>query len=189
MEAILDAAAEVFAEQSFEAASMEAIAERAGTSIGSVYQFFEKKQDVFVALAHRCMEDIQRLSADLTSGVAFSGPWPELVDSAVDTFVTMAQEHPGLRALNTNPQLYGLFEEADRAQARALIEQTARFLPAHIDNLEPEDAYRVATMVITTLNAAVFFASRSSAGEATALITESKRMLRAYIATYADTEG
>ena len=47
---LLAAAAEVFAEQGFRRASVEAIAERAGYSKGAVYWHFESKEEVFLAL-------------------------------------------------------------------------------------------------------------------------------------------
>src|SRR5579871_2385856 len=50
---ILDAAAEVFAENGYEAATTNAIAIRANTSIGSLYQFFPNKFAILNALAKR----------------------------------------------------------------------------------------------------------------------------------------
>jgi AcrR family transcriptional regulator len=50
---ILDAADELFAETGYEAATTNAIAARANTSIGSLYQFFPNKEAIFTALAQR----------------------------------------------------------------------------------------------------------------------------------------
>lgn len=182
---ILDAAAQLFADEGFENTRMEAIAERAGVSIGTVYQFFEKKQDVFLALAHQCLAEVRVLAGRLTQDAALRLAWPELIDASVDTFVSMARLHPAFRAINLNPQLYGLFEEADQAQGRALIEETAKVLPERVPGLTPEGGRRVAMMIVTTLNAVAFFGSRYSEAETEALVVESKRMLRAYVATYA----
>ncbi len=184
MQAILDAAAELFADEGFENTTMEAIASRAGTSIGSVYQFFEKKQDVFVALAHQVLQEVRVLAAQLTGAGAMQMAWPELIDASVDAFVALGRAHPGLRAINANLQLYGLFEEADEAQSRELIAQAARVLPTHIPTLSEHEARRVATMIITTINAALFFTRRSTDEEAAELLADSKRMLRAYVSTY-----
>src|SRR5271163_3338078 len=56
VERILDAAAVVFADAGYEAATTEAIAERAGTSIGSLYQFFPNKRALFDGVARRHLE-------------------------------------------------------------------------------------------------------------------------------------
>lgn len=47
---LLEAAADVFAERGFFAASVEAIAEHAGFSMGAVYSNFENKGDLFLVL-------------------------------------------------------------------------------------------------------------------------------------------
>jgi len=47
---LLDAAAEVFAEQGFRAASLSDVADRAGYTIGAVYSNFASKDEVFHAL-------------------------------------------------------------------------------------------------------------------------------------------
>jgi AcrR family transcriptional regulator len=50
VERILEAAAEVFGETGFENATTNLIAERANTSIGSLYQFFPNKQSIIDTL-------------------------------------------------------------------------------------------------------------------------------------------
>jgi AcrR family transcriptional regulator len=56
MTRIVEAADRVFADVGYEAATMEQIAERAETSIGSVYQFFPNKGALFEALCDRYFE-------------------------------------------------------------------------------------------------------------------------------------
>ncbi|HEY2466431.1 MAG TPA: helix-turn-helix domain-containing protein, partial [Terracidiphilus sp.] len=48
--AFLDAAAALFAEVGYEAATMTAIAERSGSSIGALYNYFPDKQAVALTL-------------------------------------------------------------------------------------------------------------------------------------------
>jgi AcrR family transcriptional regulator len=65
---LLDAAAVEFSTQGFAAASLDAIAERAGYSKGAVYSNFEDKDDLFLALLSRASEEmISGLQADLAS--------------------------------------------------------------------------------------------------------------------------
>ena len=51
VEAILDAAEAVFGEMGVDAATTNAIAERAGASVGSLYHFFANKDAILYALA------------------------------------------------------------------------------------------------------------------------------------------
>lgn len=69
---LLDAAHDVFAEVGMDAASVEAICERAGFTRGAFYSNFESKDELFLALVTRLSEAkldavasrVQRLSAD-----------------------------------------------------------------------------------------------------------------------------
>lgn len=47
--ALLEAAAEIFAEEGFERATLNRIVSRAGTSIGNLYKYFESKEELFAA--------------------------------------------------------------------------------------------------------------------------------------------
>jgi AcrR family transcriptional regulator len=57
-EAILAAAADEFAERGFEGASLNRIIERAGSSKGSIYYYFEDKADLLVTVVERAVADV-----------------------------------------------------------------------------------------------------------------------------------
>jgi len=58
---LLNAAAHVIAETGYEAATMSEVAERAGASIGSLYQFFPNKEAVTQALRSNYSHQIEEL--------------------------------------------------------------------------------------------------------------------------------
>jgi AcrR family transcriptional regulator/transposase-like protein len=64
VEKILVAAAEVFAEAGFAAATIQQIADRANTAVGSIYQFFPDKLAIFNALFAEHMRLTERIEAD-----------------------------------------------------------------------------------------------------------------------------
>lgn len=65
---LLDAAAEVFVRDGYEAAQLDEIAARAGRSKGSVYTHFESKEDLFLALfEQRTRSYVGRLLASIES--------------------------------------------------------------------------------------------------------------------------
>jgi AcrR family transcriptional regulator len=55
--AILDAAAQVLLARGYEKATTDRIAERAGGSVGSVYEYFPNKESIFAALTLRFNEE------------------------------------------------------------------------------------------------------------------------------------
>jgi len=55
----LDAAAELFAEIGYEAATMTAIAERSGSGIGTLYHYFPDKQSMAFALLNQYAQKVE----------------------------------------------------------------------------------------------------------------------------------
>jgi TetR/AcrR family transcriptional regulator, repressor for uid operon len=73
--ALLRAAAQVFAEQGYQAATMDAIAQRAGMGKGTVYEYFRNKQELFFGVFDdyiASMERLARESIELPSATAAS---------------------------------------------------------------------------------------------------------------------
>ncbi|TFH21029.1 MAG: TetR/AcrR family transcriptional regulator [Myxococcales bacterium] len=68
IEIVLDAAQEVFMEQPFAAARIEDIAQRAELSVGTLYNLFESKQEIYKALVSRQQDRyFERINADIDS--------------------------------------------------------------------------------------------------------------------------
>jgi AcrR family transcriptional regulator len=61
VEAVLDAVIKILKREGFEAVTTNRIAEVAGVSIGSVYQYFPDKRAIFAALHERHIQEIDRL--------------------------------------------------------------------------------------------------------------------------------
>src|SRR3954469_20501848 len=73
---LLDAAAEVFAEVGLDAASVEAVCERAGFTRGAFYSNFESKDELFLELSARVARErvdaVKARVAELESGGGFT---------------------------------------------------------------------------------------------------------------------
>src|ERR1700691_6781122 len=83
VEAVLDAVSRVLKRDGVKAVTTNRIAEVAGVSIGSVYQYFPDKQAIFVALHRRHIDEIDRLVATKLVENANS-PLEELIRSMVE---------------------------------------------------------------------------------------------------------
>lgn len=105
---ILDAAAHVFAEYGYVGGTTNRIAEHAGLSIGSLYQYFPNKDAVLRALMDEHVDAGARLLTD-----RLSGGLPERLDDALRLFVRATIDNH-----RDDPRLHRvLFEEAPRAPA------------------------------------------------------------------------
>ena len=99
VEEILDAAESVFGEMGVDAATTNAIAERAGASVGSLYHFFANKDAILYALAERYAESMKGV---LHRERRIDEPWVplrELFTGMIATFSAMDDAHPGYMAV------------------------------------------------------------------------------------------
>ncbi len=98
VEAILDAVTRILKREGVGAITTNHIAEVAGVSIGSVYQYFPDKRAIFVALHRRHVEEIDRvIQASLVEHAA----------SSLDTLVRVLVEAM-VNAHTSDPELYEL---------------------------------------------------------------------------------
>jgi len=184
VEAILDAAAHIFAEAGFEAATMEEIAARAETSIGSIYQFFPHKLAVFESLARRYLDRSQVLFDHLLSPEVLKRPWTEVLDLVIDGFAAMQSSEPGFRAIWMNFQLYGVYADADRALHRQFIERAQSIIATHAPRLARGQRVVISSMLVQVLSGVMFLSAQEGASFFEQMISETKLLLRRYLGPY-----
>src|SRR6516164_9853881 len=80
---ILEAAGELFAKVGYEAATTNAIARQAKTSIGSLYQFFPNKEMILHALADRYLAELRAVHDAMLGEQAVRLPLPALYDRII----------------------------------------------------------------------------------------------------------
>jgi AcrR family transcriptional regulator len=182
VERMLDAAAEVFAQVGVEAATTEAIAAKAGTSIGSLYQFFPNKKALFYAIVSRYTE---RVRAVFDSIVAPTGKsWIELLDYGIDALDEFHRTDPGFRAILRNWSS-GEFLEADDAINTEFARRIDALLANQAPALTPSHRAVVAEIVVETTSAMLILSARRDATHGARVIAEGKVMLHRYLEPYA----
>ena len=105
VEFVLEAAAQVFASHGYAGATTNHIAERAGVSVGTLYQYFPNKDAILLALAERHVEEAARGLA--ATAMSLRAAEPDL-DELVRVLVTATAD------LNADPVHAVLFDEAPR---------------------------------------------------------------------------
>jgi len=102
---ILEAAAQIFSELGYAAGTTNRIAERAGVSVGSFYQYFPNKDAVLVALVERHVAAGTRsVESLLDAAAAAPGDLESLLRAFVSEMVALHSQEPDLHRV--------LFEEA-----------------------------------------------------------------------------
>jgi len=96
---ILDAAADLIAEVGYDAVTTNAIALRAGTSIGSLYQFFPNKETLVQALAERYRGDLQTLLDDALLQATGPFRFAEQLELLIDSVVAFSVQNAAFETL------------------------------------------------------------------------------------------
>lgn len=150
VEAILDSAARVFAERGFAGGTTNHIAERAGVSVGSLYQYFPNKDAILMGLMERHLAqargDVERWADGLEHGPVDRG---RMLRSLVETMVSEQLIDPRLHRVlleagMRSPSLLEKGKEMVEALA-LLVEKILRDVPGGTRVGDPALASRTAT--------------------------------------------
>lgn len=186
-QAILDAAAEVFAERGVEAATTQEIAERADTSIGSVYRFFADKQALFQAVVDRVAAAERELLEAVFVGV-FDEPLTTLIDRAVDIYAAYNTKEPGWYAIWRHLNLYGATGEAERDLRNEQLRRLQMLIRYYAPNLDETRREIVSTTVLWLLTGMLAAAESHASPMREHLLEETKRVLKLYAEGYLGTD-
>ena len=154
--AILEAAAQVFERQGYASGTTDAIAERAGVSIGSLYQYFPNKDAILVALAEHHVEEGLEWMESLLAEASFRPPdLAPLLRRFVEAMIALHRREPRLHRV--------LFEEAPlppslrrrlAQREEDLASRVADLLAVHPD-LEVPDAGLAGYLLVRTVEGLV----------------------------------
>jgi AcrR family transcriptional regulator len=153
VERILEAAARIFHEQGYAGATTNDIADEAGLSIGSLYQYFPNKDALLAALTKRHITTTTSSLADMI------GKLPE--DSGFDVILRavvrfLVEQHDlddlHLLVMHTAPRTHEINLELEQAKTQ-LVEITSVLLAKM--NIIEDQQMLISRMVVATIDAAV----------------------------------
>lgn len=181
VEAILDAASAIVAEEGAPAVTMHAIARRSDTTIGSLYHFFPDRDAVFAALLERHGARFGARLGSLATVDWASLTIPESVDRFVDTCIDYVGANPDLL-----PVAHVLHAEHPRRPRDEGPEQMLRgvaeaIVAAHAGEAEPGERSAHAAMFVAAAEGAVERWHRVPQPGPDVMQRELKRMLCAYL--------
>jgi len=189
VDAILDAAAQVFETHGYKAGTTNRIAERAGVSIGSLYEYFPNKDSIVVALSERELEREREEILNL------------LMESEDDDIAAVLRRFVeavvGFHA--RSPMLHRiLFDEADHPpDAHACVLRFEESLAHALEDLlrrrgvDVEDADLAAHIVLQTTESLAhrFVVRRIHDLDQDAFVNEVTKLLSRYLGTGSHPQG
>ncbi len=119
--ALLDAGADVFAEEGYDAATMTAIAARAGASIGSLYQFFPTKEHLAAAIHARHLDALADVLDDLLRDCE-GGPVAVMADRLFARLTAYLGANPAFIVLGERRTMDPAVKKQARLRLRRQIE-------------------------------------------------------------------
>ncbi len=133
VDAIVEAAGQLLVEHGRLGVTTNAVAERSGVSIGSIYQYFPNKEAIFASLQERHRDQVMPLIQHTLARLA--DPGLDMVDVMVGLMHAMAELHAGaparLRAISEE-----LHEETLGAEIQSFLEATTKILATRFNRTE-----------------------------------------------------
>lgn len=180
---VLDAAATLVDELGPEAVTTTMIAERAGASVGWLYDFFVDREAIYNAVIVRAMDRLDIAVAEARAAHPRAS-WTTLISITIDALVEFYRSEPGYRALWFSPFLSIEMVEAMRTHDAALSPQAVTDLAElgiELVGVDPQTALHLAIGII---DKGLDLAFRFDLNGDAAMIEETKRAVIGYTRPY-----
>jgi AcrR family transcriptional regulator len=185
VDALIEATARILVKEGFDGASTNRIAEKAGVSVGSLYQYFPSKEALVAAVIDRHHRETMRVVRDTLADVA-ALPMEQAVRRLVAAAVTAHRIDPRLhRVLTEQIPRTGRLENVE-AFARETHALFRTYLDRHSGERRAVDPELAAFVCVTSIEAlthrAVLHHSKMLSDEAMeTLVDEATRLVVGYL--------
>jgi AcrR family transcriptional regulator len=180
---VLDTAADLVAEEGYEMLTTNAIAERAGISIGSLYRYFRDKDAILRALSVRHLEQVQAIYDQVFTENLVYLPLEVIIDRIVDPFVELQAACPAFKQILLGSDVSADIAAASEEMDEEIVERLAGFLRQAAPDLSEQRARLVAMVCKAEVKALLSLITPESGESFRAQATaEMKRMLLNYLA-------
>lgn len=183
-DAIVEASTQLLLEQGYDRFTTARAAERAGVSVGSLYQYFPNKAALAAAVIDRCCEQfIVALDRALAGRPRIT--LAECIGAIVDVILISHQLAPDLHkvVIDLAPRI-GVADKTE-SMNRKMAEALEAVLRMHSNEIAPDiDLSTAATIIETLLLALSHRAAMAGvkAGESDVIATETTSMITRYLA-------
>jgi AcrR family transcriptional regulator len=182
LDLILDTAAELFVEAGYETTTTNAIAEKAGISIGTLYRYFPDKDAVLKALADRYQQQSHLLFETLFVEDARYLPPEVLLDRLIDPFLSLYRKYPVYAHILLGADVSADIAAVSSDMEAEMIAGMADFFRMLAPHLDKKRAHLVAVVSKAVVKLLISLVLASQDAQYQADVTrEVKQMLLGYL--------
>lgn len=156
VDAVVEAAARILVDDGYVKLTTNRVAEKAGVSVGTLYQYFRSKDEIVEALAQRIADDrIAMFGETLRALAAFDPPLEDGIRGLVDATLAAMRVRPQLarRLLLDTPRTGR--SELEHEWRRRVIEQVRAVLLMRRDRIRDAPDYELLAWLVVTASFAV----------------------------------
>ena len=140
---ILGAAAQILIAQGYEKATTNRIAECAGYSVGTLYQYFDDKEDIYGELIDQALVELMKAAVNCPIQTSLE----ETLHELLARIIRGLEQNPALiQALQE--LLVGQFRYKRNAAYESIIASTTRLLEAHRSEIAVDDLSLAARIIV-----------------------------------------
>jgi AcrR family transcriptional regulator len=172
----LDAAAELFVEVGYEAATMTAIAERSGSSIGALYNYFPDKQSIAFTLVNQYSRELEAHWKPLMEQAEIL-THAEFADLFIERITQFVQKRPAHLSLLAAP-IHFRRDPAARKASRIAI---ANAFEAKNPSLSKEQSLLAANLSIQIVRGMMTLYGEADSRGKVLVVAEFKKLLTLYL--------
>lgn len=176
---ILTAATELIAEVGFDAFTTNAVAERAGVNIASLYAYFNDKYDILTELVERHEERRTAVALERMAQLQHEH-WTDWIDGTVDRLFELRLEEPGAIALRRAIRASARLAELDRMVLSGAMVRAIEFLQSLRPDMSPERAEAAIRVMFYSTTECLDQACMTQPEPDLELISELKLLMRSY---------
>ena len=181
VDGILKAAAELLGEVGYDGFSTNLVAQRASVPVGSIYQFFEGKDDIVAALVERFQDRILRLAGEQLDAASAMQDRRAFIAKLVDGIAGIQAEASAFVCVFSGSQSHARFDGLARDLRRTLTRHLDRVFAEAFPRLPKDDRGRMLAAWSDITGAMISNLDRSKPGERGKLLEELKTVLGAYL--------